>query len=68
MTGAIEIEPLTVTVAEAKRITGIGHTTLYRLIAAGELKTVKIGRRTLVTYASIKAVVSPATLNVAATL
>ncbi len=32
---------------EAAELLGIGRTTLYALIKAGELHTVKIGRRTL---------------------
>lgn len=33
-----------VTMAEARRYLGVGHTTLYRLIANGDLRTFKIGR------------------------
>ena len=35
----------------------IGKTKLYELIAAGELETIHIGRRTLVLQASIEALV-----------
>lgn len=48
-------EPLTVTFAEAERITGIGHRTLYRELAAGRIKAVKRGRTTLLTMESIRA-------------
>ena len=46
---------LAVTVKEAKRLSGVGHTKLYELIAEGRLETVKIGRRTLVRYRSLEA-------------
>jgi hypothetical protein len=35
------------------RMLDIGKTKLYELIAAGELETIHIGRRTLVLHASI---------------
>lgn len=59
------MEPVTVTVEGAKRATGLGTTKLYELISEGRLKTVKIGRRTLVTVDSIKALVEPTMLEVA---
>jgi excisionase family DNA binding protein len=36
------------------KLTGIGRSTLYELIKAGELETVKVGRSTFVRYASLK--------------
>lgn len=42
-------------IAGAQRALGIGRTTAYRLIDAGKLEKVKIGRRTLIKVASIKA-------------
>jgi excisionase family DNA binding protein len=50
----LPLEPLTVTVKEAERLTGLGTTTIYKLIGAKELQTVKIGSRTLIVYSSIK--------------
>lgn len=35
-------------IPDAAVVLGIGRSTLYELIAAGQIKTVKIGRRTLV--------------------
>ena len=51
---ALPLEPLTVTVKETERLTGLGTTTIYKLIGAKELQTVKIGARTLIVYSSIK--------------
>jgi excisionase family DNA binding protein len=48
------MEPLTVTVDGAKKAIGCGHTTIYRLIGEGKLRTVKLGRRTLVKTDSIR--------------
>ena len=54
------MEPITVTIENAKSALGIGHTTIYRLIGEGKLATVKIGRRTLVKTDSIRALVEAA--------
>ena len=54
------MEPLTVTVDGAKKALSLGHTKIYELIAEGRLKTVKIGRRTLVKTDSIRALVDQA--------
>lgn len=53
-------KPLTVTVANARKISGLGNTTLWALIKAGKLETVHIGRRTLVTFRSLEALLTPA--------
>jgi excisionase family DNA binding protein len=54
------MDPITVTVENAKKALGVGHTTIYRLINEGQLSTVKIGRRTLIRTDSIRALVSEA--------
>ena len=41
-----------------RRLGGIGRTTVYGLIAAGKLEAVKLGSRTLVTAASIEALLA----------
>ena len=46
--------PLLHPVTEAAAILGIGRSMLYQLMAAGEIQTVKIGRRTLVTQAELE--------------
>ena len=45
--------PITVRVREACRLTGIGRSKLYELIAAGELEIIKVGTITLVPVASL---------------
>jgi excisionase family DNA binding protein len=45
--------PITVRVREACRLTGIGRSKLYELIASGEIKIVKVGAITLVPVASL---------------
>ena len=54
------MEPITVTIAGAKRVTGLGTTKLYELINEGKLSTVKVGRRTLVRTDSIRALIGEA--------
>lgn len=41
-------------IPEAYRQLGIGRTTFFELVAAGEIEVVKIGRRTLVPQASLR--------------
>lgn len=52
------METLTVTVAGAREALGIGNTKLYELIGSGQLKAVKVGRRTLIRTDSIRALVA----------
>ncbi|WP_278393262.1 helix-turn-helix domain-containing protein [Sphingobium yanoikuyae] len=49
-----KIEPLTVRVSTAVRITGLSRSRIYELIQSGDLDTVKVGRATLVQYSSLK--------------
>ena len=53
-------EPLAVRIPDAVRMTGIGRSKLYELIASGDLETIKIGRCTLVTVAALKALLAKA--------
>ena len=52
-------KPLTVTVAMARKISGLGNTTLWALIKDRRLQAVRIGRRTLITYHSLEALLAP---------
>lgn len=47
-------EPICVRIAAAVELTGIGRSTLYELISAGEVETVKVGRSTFIRYDSLK--------------
>ena len=53
-----KLEPLTVRISTAVRITGLSRSRIYELIQAGDLDTVKVGRATLVKYASLKVLTS----------
>jgi len=46
--------PLAVRVRDACRLTGIGRSKLYELIAAGEIRTIKVGSITLVPFAALQ--------------
>jgi len=45
--------PITVRIRDACRLTGIGRSKLYELIAAGEIEIIKVGTITLVPVASL---------------
>jgi hypothetical protein len=49
--------PLCVRVNVAARMIGIGRTKLYELIGKGEVDVVKVGKATLVTIASLNAMI-----------
>ncbi|HKX80556.1 MAG TPA: helix-turn-helix domain-containing protein [Novosphingobium sp.] len=51
------LEPLTVRVATAVRITGLSRSRIYELIQSGDLETVKVGRATLIPFRSLKSLV-----------
>jgi excisionase family DNA binding protein len=48
-------EPLAYSVTDAARTAGIGRSTLYDLMAHGELAYVKIGSRRLIRHEELKA-------------
>ncbi|SER38499.1 helix-turn-helix domain-containing protein [Sphingobium sp. YR768] len=54
---ALPMEPLTVRIKTAVKVTGIGRSTLYEFIQSGEIETVKIGRSTFIPYRCIKRLV-----------
>ncbi len=51
-------EPLAYSVADACRVSTIGKTRLYQLIAEGKLEARKIGKRTLIPAASLRALIN----------
>lgn len=48
------LEPITVRIPMAIKLTGIGRSKLYQLIRSGEIETVKIGSATLVKMTSLR--------------
>ncbi|WP_260926740.1 helix-turn-helix domain-containing protein [Novosphingobium sp. 9] len=53
-------DPLTVRIPEACRLTGIGRSKLYELIADGSIEVVKVGAMTLVSFESLKRLIADA--------
>jgi len=53
------LKPLTVTVKQAMSLSGLGCSTLYKLMAAGTLVRRKIGSRTLISYESLERLLTP---------
>lgn len=48
------------TIEEARQASGLGKTTLYQKIAEGTLETVTVGRRRLVKWDSLRAMLEAA--------
>lgn len=51
-------EPLAYSVADACRVSSIGKTRLYSLIHEGKLQARKVGKRTLIPAASLRALIA----------
>ena len=54
------IEPLAYSVSEACRVSSLGRTRVYQLISEGRLEVRKIGKRTLIPAASLRALIGGA--------
>jgi len=52
-------KPLTVTVATAKKLSGLGNTTSWARIKNRTLETVHVGRRRLIIFRSLEALLAP---------
>ncbi len=50
----VTLEPLTVRIPDAVRMTGIGRSKLYELIQSGDIAIVKIGASTLIPIESLR--------------
>jgi excisionase family DNA binding protein len=48
------IEPLSVDIPGACRMTGLGRSKIYELLGSGELQGLKIGRRRIITVQAIR--------------
>jgi excisionase family DNA binding protein len=49
------LEPISITVPTALKLSGLGRTKLYELIASKQIRAVRVGARRLVDFASLKA-------------
>jgi hypothetical protein len=58
-------KPLTVTVATARKISGLGNTTIWALIKARKLESTSVGRRRLIVYRSLEKLLSPEPASIA---
>ena len=54
--------PITVTVAAARKLTGLGSTTIWSLIKNGTLETICVGRRRLIVYRALEQLLTSAPL------
>jgi excisionase family DNA binding protein len=50
-----EKPPLAVSVSEALDLSGLGKTTIYGLLKQNLIESIRVGRRRLIIYASLKA-------------
>jgi excisionase family DNA binding protein len=53
--GVSPLGPIAVTVPTAVKLSGIGRTKLYPLIASKEVRSVRVGARRLIDFASLRA-------------
>jgi excisionase family DNA binding protein len=53
-----DLSPITLRIADACRITGIGRSKFYELIKAGEIEVIKVGAITLVPMSGIQALLA----------
>jgi excisionase family DNA binding protein len=52
---ASKSEPMAVSPGEAARLAGLGRTTIYGALGSGALKSIKIGKRRLITVEALRA-------------
>lgn len=57
-TSAVVLEPISVRIPDAVRLTGLSRSRIYELIGSGELQIAKDKRCTLVIVASLREVVA----------
>lgn len=50
----LPVDPISVRVPDASRMTGLGRSTIYELIASGEIEAAKVGRSTVILVESIR--------------
>lgn len=54
------LEPITVRLPDVMRMTGLGRSKIYELIASGDIETIKIGRCTLFPVESLHRLIDDA--------
>jgi len=52
------LEPLAYSINEACRVSSLGRTRLYQLIAEGRLEALKIGKRTIIPAESLRRLIA----------
>ena len=52
-----QLQPLAYSIKDASRVSSLSRSRLYELIAAGELQIRKVGKRTLIPVASLRALI-----------
>jgi hypothetical protein len=57
----LELKPITITVRDSLKVSGLGNTKTWELIKAKQLETVRIGRRVLIVYRSLEALLTSGT-------
>ncbi len=55
MVETAHVDPITITVPVALKLSGLGRTKLYELLGRGEIDSLTVGTRRLINYASLKA-------------
>jgi excisionase family DNA binding protein len=58
MSQTLPSKPLAIPVNDALQAIGLGRTKFYELVKEGRIKTVVIGRRRLVVYSSLEALIA----------
>lgn len=54
------LKPVSVSIPDASKLTGLSRSRLYELIGDGTLQTKKIGKRRLVPYAALERLIEAA--------
>ncbi len=57
MNTTAQLEPLAYSIKEACRVSSLGRTRIYQLIGEGKLDVCRIGKRTLIPAASLRALI-----------
>jgi excisionase family DNA binding protein len=51
-------DPVTISVSTALKLSGLGRTKLYELLASKQIRSLRVGARRLIDFASLKAFLS----------